>query len=35
MSVDLVLGPDQVGEVVPKFNALLPGYSFSAREHVF
>ncbi len=28
MSVDLVLGPDQVGEVVPKFNALLPGYSF-------
>jgi uncharacterized membrane-anchored protein len=28
MSVDLVLGPDQVGDVVPKFNALLPGYSF-------
>ena len=28
MSVDLVLGPSQVGEVVPKFNALLPGYSF-------
>ena len=28
MSADLVLGPDQVGGVVPKFNALLPGYSF-------
>jgi uncharacterized membrane-anchored protein len=28
MSVDLVLAPDQVGEVVPKFNGLLPGYSF-------
>jgi uncharacterized membrane-anchored protein len=28
MSVDLVLGPDQVGGVVPKFNSLLPGYTF-------
>jgi uncharacterized membrane-anchored protein len=28
MSVDLVLGPDQVAQVVPNFNALLPGYSF-------
>lgn len=28
MSVDLVLGPDQVGGVLPKFSALLPGYSF-------
>ena len=28
MNVDLVLGPDQVDGVLPKFNALLPGYSF-------
>jgi uncharacterized membrane-anchored protein len=28
MSVDLVLGPKLVDNVVPKFNSILPGYSF-------
>lgn len=28
MSVDLVLGPNIVDKVVPKFNTILPGYSF-------
>jgi uncharacterized membrane-anchored protein len=28
MNVDLVLGPDEVATALPKFEAILPGYSF-------
>ena len=28
MNVDVVLGPDQYAEVVPRFNSLMNGFSF-------